>query len=259
MRAMTGYAQVRKKKKEEEVDVIIKSLNAKYLDIEFFHLPPQKIGLEAKLRKLIEKKIFRGRVKVYFFFKFFHGEKAVFNLPLFYDYYRQLNRIAALLKIDNKLSIKDFLSLPELVKVEPFSKGEDNLIIEGVREGLTRLIEFREKEGKSIKREILTHLKHLKEIIGKVKKVKPKVKEELGKEDIEEEIALIVFYLRRMRELVNKKNNFPKGKKIDFLAQEILRELNTCMSKTKKVKVASLIVKGKTYAERIREQAQNIE
>ncbi|RKY38862.1 MAG: hypothetical protein DRP72_00985 [Candidatus Omnitrophota bacterium] len=259
MRAMTGYGQARKKKRGEEADIIIKSLNSKYLDIEFHHLPPQKIALEVKLRKLIEKKIFRGRVEVYLFLKFFSREKAVFNFPLFYDYYRQLTRMAALLKIDGKLSIKDFLSLPGLVRMESSSKGEDNLIIEGEREALARLVEFREKEGKNIKKEILTYLKDLNEIIRKVKKIKPKIGEELGKEDIKEEITLITFYLRRMRRLVNEKSNLPKGKKIDFLAQEILRELNTCMSKTKKVRVASLIVKGKTCAERIREQAQNIE
>ena len=82
--------------------------------------------------------------------------------------------------------------------------------------------------------------------------------EENNKEDIDEEISLLTFYAKKLEKEISSKQD-SKGKAIDFLTQEILRELNAASSKTKKPVLASLIVESKSYLERIREQAQNIE
>ena len=108
---------------------------------------------------------------------------------------------------------------------------------------------------------MLKNLKRLKENMAQVKKHKPPPQktENNNKEDIDEEVSLISFYINKLESQVNSSKADPKGKAMDFLTQEILRELNSASSKTKRKIVSSLIVESKTYLERIREQAQNIE
>ena len=105
-----------------------------------------------------------------------------------------------------------------------------------------------------------TNLASLRQNIESIKKAVPApVKEVNGKEDINEEISLASFYLNKLDKTINAKTEKPKGKSLDFLTQEILRELNSASSKTKNRNIAPLIVESKNYLERIREQAQNVE
>lgn len=156
--------------------------------------------------------------------------------------------------------MSDILNLPQVVSWEQRSKSDEALILSVVREALDQLLRFKEKEGRIIKKEMKDNLLKLRSNVEKIKKQKPKVNEiENGKEDIDEEISLISFYIGKLENKINTKKLTPQGKPADFLIQEILRELNAASSKTKRKNPALLIVEGKNYLERIREQAQNIE
>jgi uncharacterized protein YicC (UPF0701 family) len=157
--------------------------------------------------------------------------------------------------------LADILHLPHVVYWQEKETLNDHVLLPAVRQALQKLVEFKEKEGRAIKKQIIANLKKLKSNANKIKVVKPKAYSgvENNKEDIDEEVSLLRFYIKRLENKVNAKGNQPIGKSIDFLTQEILRELNAASSKTKQKKCAALIVESKNYLERIREQAQNIE
>ncbi|MCK4810418.1 MAG: DUF1732 domain-containing protein [Candidatus Omnitrophica bacterium] len=260
MRSMTAYAYMRRREEKDQVEVVAKAINFKYLDIVVYRLPPEKILLEKKIREMIKGKIFRGRVEIHIFTKVTGGQKASINKSLLYDYFGQLKKVFASLNMANDLTARDLLTLPGLISLEGKVCVKDSLIIRAVNDTIERIVKFREKEGQAIKMAILKHLRDLKNTMRKVEKLKPKAKDkDVSKEDIDEEAALIFFYIKKMVALINDRKKNPKGKMIDFLGQELLKEFNTCASKTKKIKLASLLVEAKNYSERIREQAQNIE
>lgn len=260
MKSMTAYAYCKAVGKSQNVEIIAKSLNSKYLDINIHHLPMEKIVLERQIRKIIEEKISRGRIEFYVSVNAPVNEKAEINKKLLSDYLRQIKGISKGLKIDSRIAVKDLLHLPGLISVSSTKKISDDLILKTAQGAVDKIVAFRSKEGKAIKENMITHTQRLKKTIRSIQAVKPRATEkELGKEDIEEEVALISFYVKKLVRLIHRKGNSPRGKAIDFLAQEILKELNTCASKTKRVELASLIIESKNYSERIREQAQNIE
>jgi uncharacterized protein YicC (UPF0701 family) len=174
-------------------------------------------------------------------------------------YIHQAKKLTKKYKLNNRLNISDFLSLPQVVSCSE-KRTEENLILSAAKEGLQRLLDFKDKQGKVIKQDMLRNLNSLKENAEKIKQVRVSLgASENSKEDINEEISLMSFYLNKLGKNINTKSHAPKGKSLDFLTQEILRELNAASSKTKDKTIAPLIVESKTYLERIREQAQNVE
>ena len=150
--------------------------------------------------------------------------------------------------------------MPQAISLSHSGKRDKGLIPLAIKEVLNKFVKFKEKEGKAIKKEIIENLSKLKNNVEKIKKEKPKVnKIENGREDIDEEISLTLFYISKLESKINSKQWTPQGRALDFLTQEILRELNAASSKTKKKNLALLIIEGKNYLERIKEQAQNIE
>ncbi|MBU1122012.1 MAG: DUF1732 domain-containing protein [Candidatus Omnitrophota bacterium] len=260
MKSMTAYAYVHKKKKDQIVQVIFRSLNFKYLDVNVHNLPLEKILLEEKIKREIKKKIRRGKIEVYIFLKRPVESNVRISETTLASYLAQTKKVAKKFNLKAELDIRDFLNLPQVVYLDEKKEPEENLIFPAIEEGMRRLLEFKEKEGRIIKSEMLKNLKSLATNMKGIKLNKPSVRrEDNNKEDIDEEIALGSFYIKRVEEKIKDNSPLPKGKSIDFLTQEILRELNAASSKTKKQNAAMLIVEAKNYLERIREQAQNIE
>ena len=162
--------------------------------------------------------------------------------------------------VSSEINLADVVGLPQAVYWEQRVSSDRGLIIPALKESLAKLLEFKTKQGQIIRKEMLTNLKKLGKNLAQIKRDKPLIGEmENGKEDIDEEISLSAFYLSKLKAKIEAKTQAPKGKAIDFLTQEILRELNAASSKTKKKQPALMIVEAKNYLERVREQAQNIE
>ena len=162
--------------------------------------------------------------------------------------------------ISPQVNLTDVVNLPQAIYWEQRISSDRSLIIPALKEALNKLLEFKAKQGQIIRKEMLANLKKLEKNLAQIKKDKPLIGAmENGKEDIDEEISLSAFYLSKLKGKIDGKSHAPKGKAIDFLTQEILRELNAASSKTKKKQPALMIVEAKNYLERVREQAQNIE
>lgn len=260
MNSMTAYASVYRKKNGQALQIIMRSLNFKYLDIVVHNLPAEKILLEEKIKKEVKKKIYRGKVEVYVFSKSAVESKVHIEENILAKYIYRIRMLEKKYDLKSDLKISDLLNLPHVIYSEEKRQGEDSLVLESIKEGVSKLVEFKKKEGRIIRNEMLKNLKKLAENANYMKENKPGVnKEENNKEDIDEEISLVAFYINKLEEGIKVNNGLPRGKSIDFFTQEILRELNAASSKTKKQNLALLIVEGKNYIERIREQAQNIE
>lgn len=260
MKSMTAYATVCKRKDAHTVQVTLRSLNFKYLDIPVRNLPVESILLEEEIKREIKKRVFRGKVEVFVSFSEPKAKKVCIDKGVVAKYISQMKALARKHKVRSDINISDIVGLPQVVFWEQKSGPDRSLIGPAVKEAIAKLLEFKKKEGRVIKKEMLSNLNKLRSNMIRIKASKPQIaSSENGKEDIDEEISLSTFYIAKLEKKINSKAQGPKGKAIDFLTQEILRELNAASSKTKKRIPALLIVESKNYLERIREQAQNVE
>ena len=260
MKSMTAYASAQKTASGQSVQIAMRSLNFKYLDISIRNLPIEDILLEEEIKRQIKKKINRGKVEVFVFLSKGQGKKIQINEDVVAKYISRAKSLAKKYKLDSSLKITDIFNLPQVTSCQQRTKDSQGIISLTLKEALTKLIEFKKKEGIVIKKEMLKNLSKLNRNALRIKKEKPKARDtENGKEDIDEELSLMAFYIGKLAMKINSNKHQLKGKSIDFLTQEILRELNAASSKTKKKIPALLIVEAKNYLERIREQTQNIE
>jgi len=259
MKSMTAYSHVVKKTKEQSVQIVMRSNNFKYLQVAVHNLPVEYIELEDKIKKEIETVMNRGKVEAHVFFKKPLAGEVHINEAALAKYVTQARKLAKKYHLKEELAIGDFFSLPQVIWLDEKNTDGSSLIMAAARQAIKEMIEFKKKEGEIIQNEMLKNLKKIQTNAAIMEKEKPSpAAEENNKEDIDEEISLLTFYAKKLeKEITAKQEN--KGKAIDFLTQEILRELNAASSKTKKPELAVKIVESKSYLERIREQAQNIE
>lgn len=260
MKSMTGYAYVYEKTDAKTLEIVLRSTNYKYLDITVRNLMREDILLEEKIKKEIKKQVCRGKIEVYVFLKSPVASEVHIDEKNLAQYISQVRKISRKYKIRADISVSDVLNLPHVLWWEEKRQNYEKMILPAVKKALGKLSEFKIKEGKTIQQEITANLKRLKYNAAKIKERKPQAQgQDNNKVDIDEEISLLIFYLEKLERNVADNNQALKGRSIDFLTQEILRELNAASSKTKDAQLASLIVESKNYLERIREQAQNIE
>ena len=260
MKSMTAYASAQKTASGQSVQIAMRSLNFKYLDISIRNLPIEDILLEEEIKRQVKKKISRGKVEVFVFLSKHQGKKIHINEDAVAKYISRAKALAKKHKLGSSLKITDILNLPQVTSWHQPAKDNRGIVSLDLKDVLAKLIEFKKKEGRVIKKEMLKNVSKLKRNALRIKKEKPKARDmENGKEDIDEELSLMIFYIGKLAAKINSNKSQLKGKSIDFLTQEILRELNAASSKTKKKVPALLIVEAKNYLERIREQTQNIE
>ncbi|MEI8349389.1 MAG: DUF1732 domain-containing protein [Candidatus Omnitrophota bacterium] len=259
MKSMTAYASVHKRKNSQTIQVTLRSSNFKYLDISIHDLPAQNIILEERIKRDIKKRIARGKIEVYVSVKG-HIENDVYidekNLA---RYIIETKKIAKKYHLEPRFDISDLFNLPQVISWSE-KKTEEQFILSAARAAIEKLLRFKEKQGGAIKKDMTKNLKHLKKNIELIKSRNPMtIRSESGKEDINEEVSLASFYVADLEKKINFQRLISQGKSIDFLTQEILRELNSASSKTKDRTIAPLLVESKNYLDRIREQAQNVE
>ena len=260
MRSMTGYASLVKSDATHSVQINVRATNFKYLDITIRNLSAEDIILEEAIKREIKKRMFRGKIEVFVSCEESQEKKIIIDEKVVARYIKQAKALAKKYKVKADVGISDILALPQAISWQQKRKSNNNLVIPLARQALDELVAFKKKEGMVIQKEMLANIKNLKGNVKKIIKLKPAINEmENGKEDIDEELSLMSFYIKKLESTIGDSSNKGKGKSIDFLTQEILRELNAASSKTKRKKAAILIVEAKNYLERVREQTQNVE
>jgi len=284
--SMTGFAFVKKVFDDYEVNIKVKSLNNKSIDISIKGDKNALMYLDLEIRKLVQQYFERGSFQLYVNINSLTPKFIVEpeKLTQYANVVREITKQASIYLSDDKLyevTIGMIVNNNNLEE-EPDDTFKEN-ILNAVKEALNALKEEREREGKSLVLDIESRLNKIEEMLGEIEekkekvlesakeKVYQKVKQLLGenyserayieatlladKLDITEEVVRLKTHIQRFRELLNL--NEPIGRKLDFMCQEMLREINTLGNKMPDF--SKFTVEMKTELEKIRQQVQNIE
>ena len=288
MVSMTGYAYREKTEQELSISVEIKGYNNRYLEI-YVNLPPWLSMLEAKTREKISSCCGRGKVEVFIRMREYNAPVNIsINKNMARAYFDAMNDIAKELGIKERPNLQTLLEMESVIEIEKSRDSERywQEIEPLLNETLQAFCHEREREGKHTENDILSNLgkieSSLKAIVSFAPVIEQALKENIAtrftellgsqvdenrvlaetaslllKYTISEEISRLTSHLGEFRKETEK--NRQPGKKLDFLCQEINREVNTIGSKSAIIEVSREVVKMKETLENIREQLRNIE
>lgn len=290
IKSMTGFGRGKYENEGRTYTVEIKSVNHKYTDINV-RLPKFLNSMEDQIRKRIRNVISRGKIDVFVNFENYSnkGTSIKINKELAKDYLFQLKELAEETNIDFSVNIIDISKLPEVLKMEEDSDEDliGNELMIAVDSALENFIKMREIEGEKLIEDIEKRIYIIQDKVNEIAKYSSTLVEEYieklklrvndllapgtvdenrlmqeivifsDKSSIEEELTRLKSHISQFLDLI--KQSSPIGKKIDFLIQEINREVNTIGSKANCLEITNRVIEIKTEVENIREQIQNIE
>ena len=291
IKSMTGFGRGEYAKDGKEFTVEIKTVNHRYSDV-FIKMPRQIGFLEDKVRELVGKAISRGKIDVFItYYNYSDDSKYVtFDEALAKTY------ISAVESLRDKFGLKDDISVsliskyPDVLKVEQNEEDEEilwSMLRIATENALASLVTMRGNEGEGLKNVLLERATYIEEVIAEISTRAPEVPKEYKSKletrikdlleqqaidenrlsmeiavfadrcSIDEELVRLASHIGQMREALSM--NQPVGRKLDFLIQEMNREINTIGSKANDLSITRNVVEIKSEIEKIREQVQNIE
>jgi uncharacterized protein (TIGR00255 family) len=288
---MTGFSRVEKVSGPYHFRVEVKSLNSKGLNI-INQLPGYLSMKELELNNLVQEYVSRGKVQTRVQVKFLEPPKVLeIDKNVVRAYYSMLDEIVGELSLPEPVKLSDLLNFREVFRIELSDEEIENIwnhLVPILREALEKLVEERKKEGQKIGADLKRILEDLSSRVEEIEKIsdqlpalyREKIKEEVEKilpqdvsvkedilenhvafmatkVDIREEITRLRSHIKRSLELIE--SDEPVGMNLDFLGQEMLRELNTILSKSISGEITSLALEGKVLVSQFREQIQNVE
>lgn len=290
IKSMTGFSRADLQENGINVNVEIKSLNGKYLEINC-RLSKSIQTKENEIREIIRKYINRGTVSVNINVETDLSKNSFkLNSDAAKLIYNQLENLRKDIKIKEPIKITDLMSLSSYFLENENNENLDKqfaIVKKVLNNALRNLDQMRKKEGQALLKDINNRMKFISEVIEKIEKLgiqripqeREKLKQKLAqffeneeydeqrlqmeillmadKLDITEEIIRLRSHIKYYYEII--KNDENPGRKINFLLQEINREINTIGSKANDAQISQYVVNLKEELERIREQIQNIE
>ncbi len=290
IKSMTGYSKTEINENGIAVTVEIKSLNGRFLEISC-RMPKQLQHKEIEVRELIKSQLIRGSITININIEQQEAEQSFnLNFDAAEACYNTLNELRKRLKIKSVVDMKDVLVFADKFQKINNEVDEDlqsKLIMKGVREAIKALDNMRRREGTQISKDIFTRMKKIQDTVKKIEvsgaeripqereKLRQRVaqlfeSDEYDEQRIQMEMVLLADKLDISEECVRLNSHFKffheslkgpesPGRKINFLLQEMNREINTIGSKINDANISQLVVIVKEELERVREQFQNIE
>jgi uncharacterized protein (TIGR00255 family) len=284
---MTGYGEASQQVRGTRITIQVRSLNHRHLDLQL-RVPREYLAFEEDIRKQLRERITRGRVDLFLNRFAAKGTERTLELdePLLRQYLGSIKAAKKKFRLAGDLDVALLTSGPDLFRVreiEVDAKAERETVFQALRLALGRLDQSRRREGRQLAADMQRQIDHLKrtsmeiearaaEIGARLVKSSGTAKEGNGaprgdrngesqvwvfKGDINEEVVRLKTHVAALAGALRETD--PVGKKIDFMLQEIQRELNTISSKMPQLEVVQLVLAGKERVEKIREQTQNIE
>ena len=281
--SMTGFGKEESQFKNKKITIEIRTLNSKHIDLNF-KTPYSYRELESSLRGVVNKELTRGKIDVSIFVDNSGGESnAVLNQNIIGNYLLQLKEIH---DGDTTELLKMAIRLPDALKVEKetLEEEEKEVVKELFQKTLIRVNEHRTDEGKALEKDFKSRLSTLKKLLEEAIIIDPerkiRVTEKLNtslaqlklevdqnrleqeliyyleKYDITEEKVRLANHIDYFSEIME--NDYPNGKKLGFIAQEIGREINTIGSKANHAGLQKIVVQMKDELEKIKEQLLNV-
>ena len=291
MKSMTGYGRGEAQGSQYRVMVEMRSVNHRYLEISS-RLPKQLNMLEEMLKKLVQAELHRGKVDIFLSLEQPGGKKVELTLDkeLTIAYHNSLKQLAALTELPLTLSAQDFATLPGVLTPEALADDVEEIALlaaAALKEALTQLMQMRGREGQNLQNDIASRIARLRFLTEEInalapqllleqqQKLRKRIEELLADISVDEaRLANEVAYLADKADINEELTRLhshceqaeaafaldePVGRRLDFLLQEMNREINTVGSKSNSLNISNLVIEMKSELEKIREQVQNIE
>lgn len=288
--SMTGYGRCTLAQDGREVTIELKSVNHRFLDLAF-RMPRSFAFLENDMRVHISNKLARGHVDIFVTYKNSRDDarKVTLDSALLGEYLTTLRQGGIDHMLDDNLRLRDVLSMQDVLTVEEADEDQQALSVLALSAldiALDSLCAMRRREGEAMRGDVETRLDTLERTAHAIDERAPQWLEEYrqrlrarieeicqmqldearltqevalaaDKAAVDEETVRLRSHIAQMRDLL--KQSEPAGRKLDFLVQEMNREVNTTGSKSSDLILTGMVVDAKAELEKIREQIQNIE
>lgn len=288
---MTGYGRCETVKEGKKILVEIKSVNHRFSDYNI--KVPRHLGfLEDKVRRYASERVTRGKVDIYVSVENYDDAECdiMLNTELASNYIEVLKELRDKFGLRDDISVSSVARYTDIFKTERREEDQDKIweVVKSVMtEALDAFSAMRGREGERIEKDLRERIAYMSELAGQVDERSPqtvaeyrdklyaKIKELLEDREIDEariltEVAIFADKVAVNEETVRLASHFeefyqildsggPAGRKLDFLIQEINREVNTIGSKANDIEIAKIVVTLKGEIEKLREQIQNIE
>lgn len=291
MRSMTGYGKFTITEDDKEITIELKSVNNRFLEVNC-RIPKYLSLCEDIVRRSLKKQISRGSVDVFFSYENRRetAKKLSVDLGLADEYYRAADTVSAKYGLHADVLARDILKFPDMLKVSEEKEDEQALSVlveKCVTGAVLELNKLRDIEGEGIKKDLSAIISNIERTVGEVttrvpfiikeyrQKLEDRVKELLNgvgvdeskllnevafmadKLDINEEISRLNSHIGQFKTEIESKGEL--GRKLDFLSQEIGREINTMGSKCNDITISGKVIYMKNELEKIKEQIRNVE
>lgn len=288
---MTGFGRGESGEAGRSWVVEIRTVNHRFLDQRVI-LPAAFTALEERIKRSVAKQQERGRVDISVSFRGGTAGNALLSLDLELarQYYTCMQQLNAELELDADIQISDLLTLRSIITVQeenPDIEEDWPFLQQALESALAECAGMREQEGNSLKQDFLNRLDNLASIVQEIDELIPQILEQRQQElnkrisqlldgldidparlaqesailadkaDVTEEVVRLTSHIAQFRSFLA--IDEPVGRRLDFLLQEFLREVNTLSSKISNSTIAHLGVEMKNEIEKLREQVQNIE
>lgn len=290
IRSMTGFGTATSTTDDETLDVEVRAVNHRFLDVKA-RLPRDIAALESKVTKKVRDALARGSIDVRVRRSESEGGSRVrLDLEVAREYVLRLQELAARLDLQGAPSLEQVAAADGVLTLEENSVDLERLgvaLVDALGEALDRVIEMRVVEGKALAEDLTRRMQLIGTLVAEVEDAAPAVVtrhrdrlqarlDELAKgvdvdparvavelvvfadkSDVTEEVTRLQSHVEQFQKLLD--GDEPVGRKLDFLVQEMNREVNTIGSKSQATEISERVVGLKAELERVREQVQNIE
>jgi len=288
---MTGYGRAQKILNGRDILVEIRSVNHRYYEYSS-RIPRTYSYIDEKLKALLKNSISRGKVEAAVTINNIEGKdtEIAINKGVAEGYVAALRSVSEELSLTDDLSLSKLIKLPDIFTVQKTPDDEEqvwNDVAEVAQEAVAKFVEMRSTEGERLKKDITEKADGILRMVMEVERLSPitvenyrnrlykKLSEVLENKDIDEQRILTeaaIFsekiavdeetvrlrsHISQLKNMLN--SNEAVGRKLDFIVQEMNREVNTIGSKAQDLNITKIVVDMKAEIEKIREQIQNIE
>ncbi len=290
MQSMTGYGRGQAAHGETKVVVEMQSVNKRQSEI-LLSLPPAFSFIETELRAKIDRVLYRGRITVNVSIT---GPSAdvqpIVNQALAQTYLEEFKRMQQLLQLPGEISLETILRSPGVISSVQAVIPDPllgSIVEEALHQALQQMLDMRAREGSNLQKDLLTRIGQIRSAANMIRELQPRVAdryrealinrvkkigfeialddERLAREvvffaersDFSEELTRLDSHLDQFIETADKKEAI--GRALEFISQEIGRELNTLSAKANDAEISQKIVLCKSELEKVREQLQNVE
>lgn len=289
--SMTGYGSDKFTIFNTEYEIIITSLNSKNIDINI-RTPQSLKSIEIDIRNLLANKLIRGKIDFYINYDMQKGSPTpTLNEDVLYGYLNQINNFSFKYQINEMENpIATLIKLPGVFEIDKnkLTDAEIEIINKSIENAINQVIEYRKQEGEKTQKDISDKINKIKinteKIIALKEERDKKIREDLinltkqlpdnieidqnrleqeilyylDRLDINEELQRLTGHLAYFEKELQDNINLSKGKKLTFISQEILREVNTLGNKSNYLAIQQIIVNIKDDIEKIKEQLNNV-